>query len=255
MALQRIDSEALARWVDGATDLRQASDNSVVVSHIVPPVFPSYCKLFHPIYTDASALTDTGSWASADDAPKNLLGRLAWVSSGYGPHGRRVRWRELADDYQLKFHPEFNDESLLCAFADRSCPRSLLGPDEGTLDYPTCEDLVGVLRSFAGDQLCYFFFDALAVWGCSNSLSFCGRIDDVVDVFENDDVSGSPTYWCPAGCDGLVCTDYDLKFTLIGGSRKLVMAWLSHVELECIEVTPKTRVDYRADQINVRKYS
>jgi hypothetical protein len=42
--------------------------------------------------------------------------------------------------------------------------------------------------------------------------------------------------WC-------VCSDYDLTFTIVAGSKELVSRVLNDVTLEAIQVTPQTRID------------
>ena len=50
-------------------------------------------------------------------------------------------------------------------------------------------------------------------------------------------------YWWPSDQSWCVCSDYDLPFTIIGGRPNLVSALLQDKVLECIQVTPQTRID------------
>jgi len=256
MPLKRIQSNDLPKWIRDDTDRLLTLDGSDwrgnFVSHCIPPIFAAYCKLFHPIYTDATVPGDSGSWAAADDAPETM-GRLVSVSTDSGPHGRRVRWRELAEEFGLRFHPEFNDTSLQRVFPDNSWPRSLLGPDEGSFDTSTCRRLIDALQPFTGGATCFFHYDVIATRRCESNIAFRGNLDDAIRCCDDDDVHASPTHWWSENRDWLVCTDWDLKFTLVGGSSDLIARLLADDELECIGVTPKTRIDFRADQLNPQK--
>ncbi|MBX7223854.1 MAG: hypothetical protein K1Y36_28320 [Blastocatellia bacterium] len=255
MALERIQTNDLAEWISDGTDCLLTLDDpnwrGNFVSHCIPPIFQAYCKLFHPIYTDDSVPADSGSWAAADDEPE-MPGRLVSVSTDSGPHGRRVRWQELADKFGLRFHSEFNDTSLQWVFPDNSWPRSLLGPDEGSLDAPTCRRLIEVLKPFTGDATCFFHYDLIATRGCEAEVGFRGKLEDATLCCDNDVYGSSPTHWWPDNREWLVCTDWDLKFTLVGGSSELIARLLADDELECIAVTSQTRIDFRSDRLNLQ---
>jgi hypothetical protein len=258
MALNRIESIDVAKWIRDGTERLLAPDDTNwhgnFVSHCVPPIFEAYSKLFHAIYTDASAVDDPRSWAAADTTIRSIggvdLGRLQSVPSDYGPKGRRVPWRELAERFGLQFHAEFNDTSLTRVFPDNSWPRSLLGPDEGTLDEVTCQRLVEILKPFTERQSCHFHYDVIATGRCEADVAFSGELDDVIECCNDPEVRGTPTHWWPEHRTWLVCSDWDLKFTLIGGPRRLVNQLIADDELECIAVTPSDRIDFKADRLN-----
>lgn len=256
MTIERIESEEMFQWIrDGTARFRLTEDADFTgnfVSDCIPPVYAAYCKLFHPIYTNASVSATAGSWAAADVYPtKIFFGRLVSISTNYGAHGRRVRWQELADKFGLQFHPEFNKQSLTHVFPDQSWPRSLLGPDEGDLDIFTCQRLVNYLEPYTNGQLCFFHYDLIATPELEADKVFSGELDDVLDICNEQVVWGTPTHWWSQDRAWLVCTDWDLEFTLIAGSCGLITQLINDRELECIKVNPKTRIDWYSDQINV----
>ena len=75
-----------------------------------------------------------------------------------------------------------------------------------------------------------------------------GNLDEV-ERFPNYGlgVRCTPTHWFPEDLSWLVCSDYDLTFSLVGGSEHLVQQLLDHPTLECVRVAPNTRVDWKAD--------
>jgi hypothetical protein len=92
----------------------------------------------------------------------------------------------------------------------------------------------------------------LATLAWAEDLLFEGMLEDA-SLFpeEVDDVRLTPTHWFPKDRSWLVCTDYDLTFTLIGGSESLVRDLLASREVECLPANPETRVDRDADLLGV----
>lgn len=236
-----------------------------VVAQCMPQVFEACCKLFHPIHEDASIRTRTVTWDEEKRATPTpvetepgkkalaailsdslLVGRRSGVEE---PQGNRVLWHTLAERYGLVFHPEFNPESFRKAFPTGSWPRYLLGPAEGTLDRKTCEALISVLKPFSHSQTIYFRFSDYLM----NDLPhlYSGDFGDLTAFLTKPHFGGTPEYWWPGDRSWCVFTDWDLAFTLIGGSRAIVEACVTHPKLECMAVKPETRIDYRADNLNL----
>ena len=239
-----------------------------VVAQCIPRVFPAYCKLFHPIHEDASIRSHDVTWDEekrANPAPvENEPGKkaLAAILSDSVLVGRcsgveetqdaRVLWHTLAERQGLVFHPEFNPESFRKAFETGSWPRYLFGPAEGTLDRKTCEALISVLKPFSHAQTIYFRFSDYLI----NDLPhlYSGDLGDLTAFLTKPHFGGTPECWWPEDRSWCVFTDWDLTFTLIGGSKALVETCIAHPMLECIVVKPETRIDYRADEINLPKH-
>jgi hypothetical protein len=242
--------------------------NGNIVAQLIPRVFPAYCKLFHPIHEDASIHNRTLTWDEdkrANPAPVETeagkkalaailsdalaVGRWSGVEEG---EDSRVSWRTLCERYGLSFHPEFNVESFRKAFETGSWPRYLRWPAEGTLDRKTCEAVISVLKPPAQTQTVYFRFSDYIM----NDLPhlYSGELNEATAFLTAPHFGGTPECWWPQDRSWCVYTDYDLTFTLIGGPRVIVDRCLAHPLLECVEVTPETRIDYRADRINLPKH-
>jgi hypothetical protein len=166
----------------------------------------------------------------------------------------RVRWSELANRYGLKFHAEINEESFTRSFRGRSWPRYILGPDEGTLDRETCDALVSALSSQGGTPSCYFYYSGLSIAydspdGYAPRL-YKGSLTNVRCFLELDQECASPEYWWPEDRQWCIHTDWDLSFTVVGGSQAMVDTIASNPLLETLPVGPRSRVDYQADQVN-----
>lgn len=262
-------------WIAKGRDMLPARDadssdwTGNFVAQCIPRGFPAYCKLFHPIHEDASIRTRDLTWDEekrANPAPVEtepgkktlaailsdglLVGRWSGVEES---ESARVPWRTLSERYGLLFHPEFNPESFRKAFENGSWPRYLLGPAEGTLDRKTSETLISVFGPFNQEQTVYFRFSDYLV--NDQPHLYTGDLNELTSFLAKPQFGGTPECWWPQDRSWCVYTDWDLTFTLIAGSRELVDGCLAHPLLECIEVTPETRIDYRADRLNLPKHN
>ena len=255
LKLKQLDDLSPTEWIEKSKKPVTEAYKPVRVQNCLPSVFAAYCKLFHPIYLDPEVRDHSVSWHKAESQNVDSVGvRSGGALVRESSHGRmkgdRVRWSELANRHGLTFHPEINVESFTRAFADRSWPRYLLGPDEGTLDNATCDALVSGLSPHVGATRCYFYYSGLSVAGYAPQL-YRGSLADVHGFLEMDHVNASPEYWWPEDHEWCIHTDWDLPFTLIGGSQAIVDAVANHPLLEMQPVTLMSRVDYQADQLNI----
>jgi hypothetical protein len=229
------------------------------VSYLIPNVFPRYLKLLHPIYEDQS-IRHSLTWDDLEkssplefdlDDPSQRA--IAEVLSGktkiYGSpnsdfQGKRVLWSVLCERMQLEFHPEINVSSFTENFPNRSWPRYLVGPDEGILDDESFELLADILCSMLGDQE-WFFYYAMYANRVDSDIIYKARLQEFVKqlpaLVENT-VFGTPFYWFPEDHSCIVCSDWDLTFTLIGSSSDLCNTIMNETGLETVEVTLESRI-------------
>lgn len=233
----------------------------VTVASCVPPMFEAYVKVFHPIFEDLSIEDRQLSW---DQAEKRLLpepvsvqdaecvvrrSTLVYSGAEAGSLLRRISWKELAKQYNMAYKATLSANSFSRRFPGGSWPRYLSGPAEGSLEAETRDELAAILdRAFPGTD-CYFHFWFLAATVWPDDLLYRGAIKEVA-VFPDkvEEVRLTPTHWFPQDHSWLVCTDYDLTFTLVGGPESLIASVMQSGLLECVRVGPDTRVDNRADE-------
>jgi hypothetical protein len=79
---------------------------------------------------------------------------------------------------------------------------------------------------------------------------YSGDLYELTSFLTKPHFCSTPECWWPQDRSWCVRTDWDLTFTLIGGSRTLVDTCVAHPRLECIAVQPETRIDFRADTLN-----
>ncbi len=254
--MKRVTGRTEFAWIGDALGNRSQEDAAerpaLTVGRFLPPVFEAYCKLLHPIYVDPDVSSGDITWDDAegrqsDSEIERLLGAslaslgvtksVLVIGHHEVPEGSpRVRWGELAKRWHVPVGPGLSFAALRRGFGRESWPRQFLGPRQGSLDRPTCESLVRLLRPWTARSERVYFWYSWANTAHSAGRFDVGWLDDLPRYFSNDDVSGSPEYWWPEGPSWCVFTDCDFAFTLVGGSHGLVDALLGDAEVECVPV-------------------
>lgn len=264
--LERINDLSATDWIRKKVDSLEnfESRGGNYVTHCIPNVFESYCKVFHNIYEDTSINDKTVTWddlhkqkpVDLEDPVQKVLNDATTVYGRDFDHDNviRVRWKVLAERYNLLFHDEMNVDSFSRNFPTGSWPRYLIGPDEGMLDGSTCKEIVRSIAISTSDfdlsQECFFLYDLIATATYDSDLLYNGPLKSIFDTYQLDEVSSTPTYWWPTDQKWLVCTDWDLPFTLVGGSGAFIGKIMSNPELECLLAEPSNRIDYKSDTLN-----
>jgi len=264
--LEPVEDLSTTNWIRENVDPLENSESREgnYVSHCIPKLFESYCKVFHNIYVDKSVDDLAITWnelskqesTNLDDPVEKLVHESTMVYGGEFDSENlvRIRWATLAERFELSFHSEFNVDSFSRNFPTRSWPRYLIGPDEGMWDDSTLRELVRSIAIATSDyslsQQCFYLYDLIATVDYESDRLYKGHLKDIFDTLALDDVSGTPTYWWPAAQNWLVCSDWDLTFTLVAGSEAFISSIMSNPELECLRVQPSNRIDYKADTIN-----
>jgi len=165
--------------------------------------------------------------------------------------GERVLYKDLAKELGVKYTKEIGTRTFWQALGKRY-PRYLSRLEEGNIeDETTCRKIIELLKPFTGSQKCFFHYHFLKckVWTGDDKL-FVGNLEDVLSLYTNPSINGSPTYWWAEDKSWCICTDYDLDFILIGATREIINTFLTDDFLECLEVDKSTRVDCKADNNN-----
>ena len=158
-----------------------------------------------------------------------------------------MTWRELAAVLGLPYDVTLDDERILGGFPDESWPRSLYGPDEGSLDEPTILAMVPHLRRELASSACCFYFDPLRVRESADTgLLFTGGVDDAPLCLGLEGTHRvSPTHWWPEGREWCVYTNWDLKWSYIGCSERLLRKLVAD---DALEVLPVRRDHYHYER-------
>jgi hypothetical protein len=251
--MQPEQDETAFNWIRSGRSLLVSPQNSGwsgnFVSHLMPPIFEAYAKVLHPIEAYYENIDNPLSAAEnlllnipTCEELKSFVERRRTSSQGI-----RIKWRELAELLNVPFTAEIFPGWFQKKIEAGCWPRFLKGPDEGWLDEEQCSELVSMLNIFEDSKQskqCFFRFAEIPLIATDNPLLFKGTLDGMAAFIKTGTYQFSPEYWWPSEKTWCVCSDYDLEFTVVGGPRKLISMLLMSSVLECLEVTPQTRIDW-----------
>jgi hypothetical protein len=246
--MQAKDKEIAFDWIrSGRYELAESRTPEWVgnfVAHLMPTIFETYAKVLHRI--DAKEVIDKplspSEIAILKIPPCEPLKSFV-ESRRAGSQSGRIRWRELAELLNVAFAPEICLEWFHGKLEVGCWPRFLSGPGEGELSEEECWELASALTPFTDTGPCFFRFAEIPFIGTDKALVFKGSLNEVCGFLTGPGKGYSFEYWWPADRSWCVCSDYDLKFTVVGGSKTLISALLRSHVLECLEVNPQTRID------------
>jgi hypothetical protein len=221
-------------------------NSKFVVSNLIPAQFEAYAKILHQVdayYENIDHSLTATELAILKIPPCTKL--RSYVESlrntGQGP---RIKWSALAQLLGVPFEPEICHEWFRASMAEPGCwPRFLRGPDDGNLNAQELPAVLTVLGPFNGNQDCFFRFARWSAKDVDRELVFRGALEDLAPFLRDKKYQSTPEYWWPINRNWCLCTEYDLKFTIVAGSRDLISAVLNSATLEALEVTAQTRID------------
>lgn len=226
------DELALASGPDAGRWIVQAlRRGSFDVGSLVPPVFPAYARVFHPVYL-----------RRGDD----------WT---------RIDWRTVAEQHGTIAHAAMSWQTIT------GTHRPGYDPEEGSLPRPEAQALASILRDHtAAPDACWF-----AIWdGYGDSepprgiehldvpgrgmIVLRGAVDAAAARFGTPQHRRSGGYganlWWPDDHTWCVATDIDHKTTYVGGSVACIDAVISDSRLEAFPVSDTHFVGWTADTVN-----
>lgn len=222
-SIAEADEPEAFSWIPGA--LRSPVGEPPRGDHLrtpdlIPPSFECYAKVLHPVFPIETY---------ADDG---------WTE----PTGDRTSWAQVAKECGVTYDAEFSDAAM------RTWPSHLWVAHEGSIPPSVVRAFIRVLDR-GGETPVYFWWWVVAAMG------FLPRREPVTDVlcrgplgdlpaFLARERRPSPTYWWPSDRAWCVATDWDLCFTMVGGTATTIRRLLAEPEVEGFEV--------RADSILLR---
>ncbi|WP_299762758.1 hypothetical protein [uncultured Pontibacter sp.] len=257
-----------ADWISEEKLTLSFEDEGITIGNCLPPIFESYCKVFHPF----EITTDEPDTLENDPDLKEDLAEIItfnyrqgthkttnpWEASGgdlnlklrmTDPNLKRweyVTWQEIAEKYELIFHNEINPDSYITRFDEIGYPWNLWFPKGGYLPRPVFKKLNSVLSSASQThEVCIYQMPPNNIYKME---LVSGSLEDVSNYFEEDFIGcmyASDKSW-------LVFTDTDLHFTLMAGPESLITA-IVNSEIEAVRCSADTRVDYLSDKVNNKK--
>jgi hypothetical protein len=251
--MQPYSDDIAFEWIRSARQELLASNDPSwkgnFVSHLLPTNFEAYAKVLHSIeanYKNIDEPLSDREIALLKISPCNKL-RSFVESVREELRGPRIRWQTLAQLFGVPFESAISHAWFQARMEAKDCwARFLFGPDDGTLNDDELSEMVAVLDSFTGGQDCFFRFAEMHFITTDTPILFRGLLRDLPRFPNAEKYHFTPEYWWPADHSWCLCSDYDLTFSIVGGSRQLVAAVLSNAKLEAVEVRPDTRIDWFA---------
>ncbi len=245
--MRAVDDPSSFNWISSGRQPTPPAyaPEGVPLSCVLPIRFSRYVKILHRLdghddNIDRRLNPEELAVLKIPDCPsvRNLV--MEKPSSG-----SRIYWREAAKALCVPYAPEITHAWFSRSLAPNpQCwPRYISGPDDGNLDVEECRELVSLLANVTPTQDCSFRLAEIPFVGTDQNLLFNGPLTEVEDFFVNGRFQFTPEYWWPADHQWCVCSDYDLTFTIVGGSSTLISSLLESEILECIEIGPEIRVD------------
>jgi len=174
---------------------------------------------------------DVGAVLDATTATGVPLGRSAWPGRGW----QRLRWTELAR--RLQVDPFAVDVAPgTRSFPYSSWPVNVRPPAEGSLDREQFLRLVDLLAAStpARNVRCVAFYAPCAVGQYEELVIYEGTLNQVVHLYDDDDLPGAPSNLWPDERSWFVYTDCDSWATKVSGSAELIGALSTDSQLETV---------------------
>jgi hypothetical protein len=238
-------------WIrTGRGELLSRKDPSwkYLVFNLIPNQFDAYAKILHSIEASYKNIDDPHPLTEREMAilkiPPCTKLRSFVETLRKERRSPRIRWRTLAQLLGVPFGPEICHEWFRASMEEPICwPRFLSGPEDGNLNAEELPEVLSILLAFSGVQDCFFRFAPWPFVKEDKPLVIRGVLDELATFLADKAYPSTPEYWWPANRSWCLCSEYDLKFTIVAGPKGLISAVLNSATLEALEVTPHTRLD------------
>ncbi len=218
------------------------SPGGVPLACVLPLKFERYAKILHRLSVSEDRIDPslTREELAILEIPDCILIKQLVASK---PKGTRIFWSEAAQHLEVPYSQEITPEWFSRSLAPNpQCwPRFIDGPADGVLDKEESSELASILAKNTTQSACNFRHPEIPFIGTDQTILFEGSLEEVPEFFA--DFQFGPEYWWPHDHQWCVCSDYDLTFTIVGGSSQLITALLRSEVLECIEISSEIRVD------------
>lgn len=214
------------------------------IRHLLPEKFEAYVKILHGLagrYDSIDAPLSQQELTVLNIPACDQLREL--VEGTQAKDGStRLKWRDVADRLALPFSSEITDDWFRARLEPGCWPRYIYGPDNGYLEHEDYSALLELLTDRTPSERCFFRLAEVPFVLTEQPLLYEGTMGEVTSIPTTSSWN-FPEYWWPFSRKWCLCSDYDLPFTVIGGTRELIHEILESDMLETIEVFPDTRID------------
>ena len=158
---------------------------------------------------------------------------------------KKVKWEDLAHQYELHFHENISTESFRKKFNSLGYPINLYFPDSA-LDKAQCVQLVHVLNNFCKTKM-------VLIRSLSDRHELVNKICPIEKMMTNNEQDAlKGGYIVDEHQEWIIYADYhrDLEMTILGGSKLLIEKLKEETDLEIVPCSPISRVDTYSDRFN-----
>ena len=184
-----------------------------------------------------AGLSETGNPAIDDILSRAVATGGELGRTGYpGEEWSRLRWRKLAARIGLDPWPP-DTPPYSDWFPYRSWPVNILPPGEGSLDREQFIRLLGHLADASPDGFdtrCHAYY-ALCATKSGEEVVYRCELSDLPELYEDEDVYGSPSNFWPDGAAWYVYTDWDYWGSKVSGTYDLTARLTADADLETID--------------------
>jgi hypothetical protein len=178
-------------WIrHSRTELQDSEDAGWAgnfVSHLMPPGFEAYAKVFHRIEASYENIDNPLTQSEISVLKIPSCQELKSLVESRRAQGSRIRWREVAEVLNVPFAPAISHDWYRKKLVEGCWPRFLRGPDEGLLHPEECRGLVAVLQTFTDSGRCFFRFAETPFVGTNKPLLFHGALDELGEFMKSGD--------------------------------------------------------------------
>ena len=246
-------------FLTGSSLFSDEGTDSLKVAELAAVRFEAYAKVFAPLYAydPVPSAWEDKTWADLgashfpgmEEFPEMLDSHVNYMVAPAGEKGftlSRVPMREAFEELGLKFDATASIEELLLSLESRSLPAELFGPDEGHLDAGVLGALLPLLKAQSGFSRGLFHYDAARRMGAGDDEGddeqavpnlFKGEIDELSLAHPPQGYAqATPCLFWPEDGAWFVFTDYDLTYSIVGGSKALIKSIVNQAGLDAVAV-------------------
>lgn len=176
-----------------------------------PLIFDSYAIMLHPFWIDLDQkkVADSGANHDAINANKSLQ-PISW-SSFFDLFGEKFdisTANEIQDKIRMGLLPNW--------------PAYIGFPEEGDCGDEQLDFVLQKIKQEHGDEMVNYYYCLLKTTSWNEEKLFRSKLSDIETIRSKDEIRNNPTAILPDNKSWCIVTDYDLQFTFIGGSAKLI---------------------------------
>lgn len=267
----------IAKWIEDEKLPRTTGDFKLLgctIGQCIPPNFESYCKIYHPfevtpdepdilepnkeygqkVNLSISNSPDAGLQITEVKSDGTVIDIFARQQERLKEYKSKswdfVTWKSVAERYGLIFHNEISPQTFVDRFQKIGWQKNLNFPSEGYLPRQLLVKLLKLLKEYSSQDQAYIYqMPPNNIWKDNKDCDLVKcSFNEVLEYFDKDFIG----YLYSEDKSWVIFTDTDLKFTIVGGQKKLIDVLLSS-DLEVLECKATTRVDIYSDKINVEK--